>query len=643
MFSVIDKGHGQGKGVAVNSPPVEGLDPFDRLQSRDRRALQQIFDPQEGVRRQHGVPDDQDAARLIPVAQLPHQVQLGPLRARRIGRIGPVVLGQGIIEIGRHIVVVIMPPGPVLGDPVITAVHSPQLGQLLLDPRRIFHIEGLGIIRMQLPDQIRVRRQLRTGDRDQQKARDQPHGASRPGFFHTDQDQDQNGRRHRRSRRGEHSLVHEYDLHPLCAQVSQVDPVELADSQRIQERHDRKCKPGPPVLFRPAQICRGTKEHGKNDQIAVAVPVAVRPLHEREGQHGRLPVQHQKADAGKSRECDLMTNLHRRGEEEGRRTYQGSAPAKQSRMSPCALRSDDIAPDRRKKISADIKQDLEVVVLTLALSHSGHGRQEDGSTQRNAQSHSPDISAEGDHKIRYAQEESRCLFTAIAGISLSSAGSHPGCIPALLQVQHEKLEEKPDPGKQAGHARNVPVAQDAEADRQHQPPHSPLPQDLVDAEHDQGHHIQAVQPHDVAALRDRVLHEGVAHGQHDHEDRPDPVREPSLQVPAEGRARRRQLQGHRNIKEPVDPFFSKEIEQEIKRRGQIVAEQSEGAAAHHIAEVIGQRPRPPQHVHIIGKEINILDLGVIDGNGLVAEGLHAQGSISDSDQDTYQAKRNAAQ
>ena len=42
-------------------------------------------------------------------------------------------------------------------------------------------------------------------------------------------------------------------------------------------------------------------------------------------------------------------------------------------------------------------------------------------------------------------------------------------------------------------------------------------------------------------------------------------------------------------------------------------------------------------------EINILDLGVIDGNGLVAEGLHAQGSISDSDQDTYQAKGNAAQ
>ena len=79
--------------------------------------------------------------------------------------------------------------------------------------------------------------------------------------------------------------------------------------------------------------------------------------------------------------------------------------------------------------------------------------------------------------------------------------------------------------------------------RQYQPPDRFPVEHLIHSQQDQRQHVDAIQPHNIAALRNLVLHQTIAHGKCDHKYRPDPVVKTTLQIPAEGRPGCRQLQG----------------------------------------------------------------------------------------------------
>ena len=81
LGSVVCKCHGKRVGIAVYSASVKRRNALHRLKPPDGRALQIIFDTQEGIRRKNGIAHDHHASRLIAVSQLPHKIQLGLVRA----------------------------------------------------------------------------------------------------------------------------------------------------------------------------------------------------------------------------------------------------------------------------------------------------------------------------------------------------------------------------------------------------------------------------------------------------------------------------------------------------------------------------------------------------------------------------------
>ena len=166
---------------------------------------------------------------------------------------------------------------------------------------------------------------------------------------------------------------------------------------------------------------------------------------------------------------------------------------------------------------------------------------------------------------------------------------------------------------------------------------------LIHSQQDQRKHIRSIQPHNIAALHDHILHQTVAHGKREHKYRTDPVGKTALQIPAEGRTGRPQFQGNCNIKKLIDAFFSKEIQKKIKRRCQIIAEQTNRTSAKHIAEIIGQRPGSVQNIYIICKEIDILDLRIINSSRLGTKGFHSQFEKDEIDNPKNCKERNAAQ
>ena len=95
-------------------------------------------------------------------------------------------------------------------------------------------------------------------------------------------------------------------------------------------------------------------------------------------------------------------------------------------------------------------------------------------------------------------------------------------------------------------------------------------QDLPYSQHNEGHHVETVQPHDVAALHEAVIHPGIGQGQDGRRDLFQPSLEPGLQIPAHGKGREGELDGHGNVEIVLQMIFIEEEQKEVHRRRQIV-------------------------------------------------------------------------
>ena len=179
-------------------------------------------------------------------------------------------------------------------------------------------------------------------------------------------------------------------------------------------------------------------------------------------------------------------------------------------MSLFTHRTDKISADSGQKISGKFRQNLDLFVLALSLAHCADSGQKEDRAGRDPKAHRPEIAAGGKDEVSDPNHESGGLFPGIPPSGrVIVLRDH---LPSLFCPFAEKeLEQEPETGKKTVQAADVPVAENTESSGEHQPPDTLAVYDLINSKEHQGQHIDSVQPHDIAALGDRILHETIAH------------------------------------------------------------------------------------------------------------------------------------
>ena len=150
---------------------------------------------------------------------------------------------------------------------------------------------------------------------------------------------------------------------------------------------------------------------------------------------------------------------------------------------------------------------------------------------------------------------------------------------------------------------------------------SPVGQ-IVDPQQDQRQQIDAVQPHEVAALGNGILHEAVAQRQRQHGRMSQPARKPPLQVVRKGHGRQPQLQGGGDIEKGMQLGPGKEDQQQVEGRLEIVIENGNSAQPQSDGKAVFQILFSRKDIFQIGIELQILDIRVLPGKRRVPEGRH---------------------
>ena len=201
-----------------------------------------------------------------------------------------------------------------------------------------------------------------------------------------------------------------------------------------------------------------------------------------------------------------------------------------SRTTCIACISNHITAYRREKIPRKSRQKFDILVLSLSLPHGTDGRKKQNGAQCHTKSHAPEITAGRNDECGDSQLRPRSV-PAPAAVSAVRNRIHRHFPLRDQFILEKELKQEPDTGKQTIDTRNVPVTEYAECHCQNQSPDR-FPVDyFIHTQKDQGQHIDTIQPHNVAALRNLVLHQPISHGKCDHKYRPDPVLKTTLQKP----------------------------------------------------------------------------------------------------------------
>ena len=285
-------------------------------------------------------------------------------------------------------------------------------------------------------------------------------------------------------------------------------------------------------------------------------------------------MQHQETDAQKTQIGDFLSDPAESGKQKTQSRENHNPPAEKCRKSAGTRCADYIAAQRRKKIPAEIHQHLDLVILSLALTHCTDCRKEHNRAHDDPESHAPYVPAERDYKLSDSQLQPGKTSSASAVSAIRNRRRPESSIRQEL-ITEKELKHKPDAGEQTIESGDIPVTENTKGNRQRETPDSFSVEYFIHAQQDQGQHVHTVQPHDVTALRNLILHQRISHRQRDHKDRADPVGKTSLQIPGKSCSRSRQLQGNGDIEKAVDPFFSEKVEQKIERGRKIIAEHSD--------------------------------------------------------------------
>ena len=129
-------------------------------------------------------------------------------------------------------------------------------------------------------------------------------------------------------------------------------------------------------------------------------------------------------------------------------------------------------------------------------------------------------------------------------------------------------------------------------------------------EHHKRQQEHAVQPHHIAGVRKRIVHQSVAGRQQYRKKRGKAVIEPRLQKISAGPCGQPCFDKDQDVYNDIGLRAVKKVHDKIQRRRQIVAEQSHAVAAKPLCERIANTVFTRQHILIVIEKVKILDLAV---------------------------------
>ena len=582
LFRLLpDHGQGHGVGIDIDLPVFCRRQLLGFFQALNGIFGNDIFHAQEGIRRQDGGIHDAHAVVQVPVSQIVQKEQGLQMGIGGIARNGPGVGGQDVI-VGGHDVVVGLLPAPGLGDPVVglvslldgpdlvcQGIHKGIVG-LHLFIAVIVHLD-LGVIG-QLPGRK---------DQDQEACQD-PHG---PAAFQTKEAVE--GRDDKEGKDGRH--IQHLEVRPALYILGQGKEQEKAG------RGPEKEAGGLIVLSCPVQKEGGKEKDHEAPQEGVAVPVAVRSFEQGKDRGQGSPVkglEHEENKAG-GQELVAGPDLFRKEEDNGPQKSQ--TPAEKDHLAQGAGRPHGKALDQADKVAEiDVLEKDRIRISRRPVQVEPDRGIKDHGAQKDANGHGPYIF------------QGPC------------DQAHGPDLPVRQGQQGFKGE--PEDGKKTVQTGDVPVEEDGQAHRNGQGRRPALLQDPVDPQHDQGQHIDPVQPHDIAGLHEVIVHPGVGKGQGGGIDPVEPAAESPLQVPGHGSRGQSQLEGGGDVKEIMEMGPVKEDQQKIDGGTEIVAEDDivvlAQKAGHGIKNTVPARPAFLE----IGEKLDVLNVGVAGSKAHAAEG-----------------------
>ena len=272
------------------------------------------------------------------------------------------------------------------------------------------------------------------------------------------------------------------------------------------------------------------------------------------------------------------------------------AAAEERRDAVLVRVADHIAGDRGERARAEEVEEELQVQGTFAGAHVQDGGQEEDAAEEHAEQHVERTAQYRHEQVAHGEEA-----------PFEGAGAQ-GC-----------LIEGPEGGEHAGHARAVPAEEDHEAGGDAEQEAAAAADRPPGAEEHEREHVDGVQPHDVAALEQIVLHECIAEGEQHGEQRAGAVREARLHIVRESARREHHLQHDEEVEEGGHLLLPEEHEEQVEGRGQVVGVVAGHADAELGREGIGEGGPAVQDVLQVLEQVHVLDLRVHAGEGQVVE------------------------
>ena len=139
------------------------------------------------------------------------------------------------------------------------------------------------------------------------------------------------------------------------------------------------------------------------------------------------------------------------------------------------------------------------------------------------------------------------------------------------------------------------------------------------SEHDR-QQDHAVQPHDIARLREVILHKAVADRQRQRRRRRQPAAVSAGEKPAKSHGRRAELERRQDGQKQIHLLFGKQKDQEIKGGSEIIRKDAGHAGPQHIGEGGAGGVLTGQDVPVVGEQVQILHPRVRHGERIAPKG-----------------------